>query len=269
MTHRTRLVAALVAVTLPLLGVASTLHARAAAPAVHAHATVQVAIQNFAFSPQTITVAPGTKVVWTQKDSIAHTVTSDDNAFPGSSDLAQNQTYSYTFAKPGKYTYHCAVHPNMVATVIVAAGGTKGGQMAEPMMASMGPMSKTPQTTWTGWYDGHKVLFLSTDTSNKAEAMSEHINYAPGLAKTLPSSSKIYLVMNGKYASRGPAFGSEPGEDDYTPLWQEVRVTWKNPSQAVFLGSDNDVNAAAKAGKVTLKMTGIVLNCPIIKVLGS
>lgn len=269
MAYRTRLAATLVAVALPLMGVVSTLHARAAAPAAHPQATVQVVIQNFAFSPQTITVAPGTRVVWTQKDSIAHTVTSDDNAFPGSSDLSANQTYSYTFTKPGKYPYHCAVHPNMVATVIVAAGGVNSGQKPAPMMAAMGPMSKTSQTTWTGWYDSHKVLFLSTDTSSKAEAMSEHINYAPGLAKALPSSSQIYLVMNGKYASRGPAFGSEPGEDDYTPLWQEVQVTWKDPSKAVFLGSDDDVKAAAKAGKVTLKMTGIVLNCPIIKVLGS
>jgi plastocyanin len=247
------------------------LMALAAAP--HAHSatsqsatTVQVTIQNFAFSPQTITIAPGTKVVWTQKDSAPHTVTSDNNAFPASNDLSSGQTYSYTFTKPGKYPYHCAVHPNMTAMVIVqGASGSNGNQG----MNMMGPMSKMSVAAWTGWYDSHKVLFLSTDTSSKDEATSDHINYAPGLAKSLSSASQIYLITNGSFAGRGPVFGSQPGDSSYTPLWQEVLVTWKDPTKAVALGSDDQIKGLAKQGKVALKMTRTVLNCPIIKVMGS
>jgi plastocyanin len=29
-------------------------------------------------------------------------------------------TYSYTFTTPGTYMYYCAVHPDMMATVVVS-----------------------------------------------------------------------------------------------------------------------------------------------------
>jgi plastocyanin len=81
---------------------------------------VAVKIANYAFSPQTITVTAGTVVKWTNTDSVAHTATAADNSFD-SGNLNQNQSWSYTFAKPGKYAYVCSYHPNMTGTVIVTA----------------------------------------------------------------------------------------------------------------------------------------------------
>ncbi len=104
-----------------------------------------------------------------------------------------------------------------------------------------------------------------TDTSNKAEATRDHINYAPSLAASLAHAVPMYFITNGKYAARGPVFGSGLGGSDYTPLWQEVSVTWKNPARAVALGQDNQIQDLAKTGKLTLTMTGIVLNAPIIR----
>lgn len=75
-------------------------------------------IKNFAFSPATLTVSAGTKVTWNQQDGAPHTVTADDGSF-SSGTLAQGQSYSFTFATPGTYTYHCAIHPMMKGTVIV------------------------------------------------------------------------------------------------------------------------------------------------------
>jgi hypothetical protein len=137
------------------------------------------------------------------------------------------------------------------------------------MMMAMGPTSKVTLTAFTGWYDKHKVLYLGTDTSSQGEAMAAHSNYAASLSKSLPNADEIYLVTNGRFAGYGAVFNSQPGESDYTPLWQEVLVTWKNPAQAVPLGRDDQINSLAKQGKLTLKMTGAVLNCPIIKVMGS
>jgi hypothetical protein len=228
---------------------------------------MHVSIQNYAFSPQTLTVAPGTTVSWTNEDSVNHVVTSDTGAWPDSGSLATNQTFSHTFTKAGTYPYHCALHPSMTAKVIVGSGGRSGGSMTGGAMGSMGPMSKTLRPSFTGWYDNHKVVFLATDTSSKTEARSEHINYSASLAKSLPSSDKMYIIMNGKYANRGPVFASEPGEDTYTPLWQEVFVTWTTPSKAVALGKDDQINDLAKKGLLTLKMTKTVLNCPIIEVM--
>src|SRR5438270_3222605 len=121
MTRPTWLMRSLLAVALVPLVLTLVLQARAAPPAAPARATVKVTIQNFAFSPQTITVARGTTVVWTQKDSTAHTVSSNTGAWPASGSLAQGKTFAHTFTKPGTYPYHCAIHPFMTAKVVVTA----------------------------------------------------------------------------------------------------------------------------------------------------
>jgi plastocyanin len=76
----------------------------------------QVSIQNFAFSPSTLTVPSGTTVIWTNKDSAHHTVTGDTWQ---SSNLATNQTYSRTFSQAGTYSYHCSIHPSMTGSILV------------------------------------------------------------------------------------------------------------------------------------------------------
>ncbi len=80
--------------------------------------TVSVVINNFAFSPQQLTVKAGTKVTWKNNDSVAHTVTSNSGAFD-SGTLNTGASYSFTFSTPGTYSYHCMIHPNMTATVVV------------------------------------------------------------------------------------------------------------------------------------------------------
>jgi amicyanin len=80
-----------------------------------------VEIQNFAFNPGKITVKKGTKVTWTNQDSVKHNVAPDsasDN-FKGSDLLAKGESYSYTFNTAGTYTYHCSPHPYMKGTVEV------------------------------------------------------------------------------------------------------------------------------------------------------
>ncbi len=263
MSYSRRFIWPLAALTLAAMLLAPAWSARAARPATAAHATVHVSIQGFAFSPHTLTVAPGTTVVWTNKDSAAHTVTSDSNAWTDSGSIAQGKSFTLTLTKPGAYPYHCAFHSFMTATLVVAAHGASG-MSGQGGMSAMGPRGTATLTAYTGYYDGHTLMYIATDTSSKAEAAHDHINYAPALGAARGSASKIYLITNGAFAGRGPVFGTKPGESDYTPLWQEVRVTWKNPAAASALGSDTQINDLAKAGKLTLTMTGVVLNCPII-----
>lgn len=81
-----------------------------------------VAIQNFAFAPAALVVKAGTTVTWTNKDTDDHTVTSQGSGGPlQSSPLGTGQSYSYTFTKPGTYSYYCTIHPFMTATVTVTA----------------------------------------------------------------------------------------------------------------------------------------------------
>jgi amicyanin len=78
-----------------------------------------IQIKNFAFTPATLTIKAGDTVTWTNKDSMAHTVTSDSGSELDSSSLVQGASYSHTFNTPGEYDYHCAVHPSMTAKIIV------------------------------------------------------------------------------------------------------------------------------------------------------
>jgi plastocyanin len=90
-----------------------------AAPAGPAVAANAVTIDNFAFGPAVVTVKPGTTVHWTNRDSEAHTVTSDTGVF-SSAALPTGAGFSYTFTKPGTYKYHCSIHPFMIAMVVVS-----------------------------------------------------------------------------------------------------------------------------------------------------
>jgi len=79
-----------------------------------------VTIDNFAFGPAAITVAPGTKVTWTNRDDEPHTVTSaDDPKVFRSAALDTNDSFSFTFDKPGTYRYFCSIHPHMTGTIVV------------------------------------------------------------------------------------------------------------------------------------------------------
>ncbi len=78
-----------------------------------------ITIANSAFSPRTTTIKVGTKVTWTNNDSFAHTVTSDDGAFESSGNLANSQRHQVTFSAAGTFPYHCSIHPSMTATITV------------------------------------------------------------------------------------------------------------------------------------------------------
>jgi len=95
----------------------------AASPSVKANgqpsaANAEVKIDNFSFGPQTLTVAAGTTVVWTNSDDIPHTVVSTDGVFK-SKVRDTDEKFSYTFTKAGTYPYFCSVHPKMTGKVVV------------------------------------------------------------------------------------------------------------------------------------------------------
>ena len=78
----------------------------------------QVKIDNFVFSPNPLTVPAGSTIRWTNHDDIPHNVVGDDKSFK-SKVLATDETFTYTFTKPGTYTYSCSIHPKMTGKVVV------------------------------------------------------------------------------------------------------------------------------------------------------
>lgn len=80
----------------------------------------EVTIDNFAFTPPSITVQAGAEVTWLNRDDIPHTVTSaDDPRVFKSSPLDTGDHFAFRFDKPGIYKYFCSLHPKMQGTVTV------------------------------------------------------------------------------------------------------------------------------------------------------
>ena len=78
-----------------------------------------VTIADLKYSPADLEVSAGSTVTWTNDDDAPHTVTFDDDAVSDSEELAKGDEFSATFDEAGEFSYVCAIHPDMKATVTV------------------------------------------------------------------------------------------------------------------------------------------------------
>ncbi len=92
--------------------------APAAAGEVAGPVAAEVQMAAFKFQADSIVIAAGQTVRWTNTDPVEHTVTFD-GAEPGSPLIPPNGTFSHRFSTPGTYTFHCTPHPFMTGVVIV------------------------------------------------------------------------------------------------------------------------------------------------------
>ena len=152
-----------------------------------------------------------------------------------------------------------------VAAAVLAAAAASAAIAATRAEPRMGPASVVSQTAFHGYYDGHKVTYLSTDVSTRAGAKAMHINYSASIGK-VKGLPEIYLVQGSAATGQLAIFGSEPGEANYSPLWSETILTWKAGATPTLITSDTQINKIEKTGKLTEHDAGAVLNCPIIKV---
>nr|WP_238947866.1 cupredoxin family copper-binding protein [Caldimonas brevitalea] len=79
-------------------------------------ATHTVTMEGMQFSPPSVTVKQGDKVVWVNKDVVPHTATVPKGFDSGS--VAPGQSWATT-PKRGSYDYVCTLHPTMKAKLIV------------------------------------------------------------------------------------------------------------------------------------------------------
>jgi plastocyanin len=84
-----------------------------------------VTLTTAGFNPQTITVKPGTRVVWLNKSGVTETVNSDNHPtnllfpFLNLGRFNDGSSVSTMFTKSGKYTYHNELNPDQKGTIIV------------------------------------------------------------------------------------------------------------------------------------------------------
>ncbi|HZS27378.1 MAG TPA: cupredoxin family copper-binding protein [Candidatus Angelobacter sp.] len=88
------------------------------ATAVQDKPATEVKIDNFVFAPNPVTVPAGTTIRWTNRDDIPHNVVAEDKSFK-SKVMDTDESFTYTFSKPGTYIYFCSIHPRMTGKVVV------------------------------------------------------------------------------------------------------------------------------------------------------
>jgi plastocyanin len=83
------------------------------------------------FEPKEIrgTLGVNNKIIWTNDDTTAHSVTSDTqftdqingpfNSIDSIGLVLPKKTYEFTFTKDGEYAYHCEPHPWMTGKVVI------------------------------------------------------------------------------------------------------------------------------------------------------
>ncbi len=78
----------------------------------------EVLMRDSAYQPTTIEVRLGTRVTWTNNDSVPHSATDRDGRWDTGL-FGKGASASQTFDKPGEFPYYCLVHPAMIGTVRV------------------------------------------------------------------------------------------------------------------------------------------------------
>jgi plastocyanin len=88
--------------------------------------THMVSMTNFKFTPESLDIAVGDSVQWTNNSTNQkHSATSDDGITFDSKLLNAKQagqppqSYTYMFNAAGTYPYHCIIHTNMKGTITV------------------------------------------------------------------------------------------------------------------------------------------------------
>lgn len=125
------------------------------------------------------------------------------------------------------------------ASSIAAAAPSGHGEKPAKLVK---PSSLTP-----GFFQGRSVRYFDFGP----------IKLAPG-NKLAP----IWVVKNGAAGQRN-VIDTVPGRKSYSPLWAVVEVTWNDGVTPRVLRSADAVRAADEAGRVTLRKTAIVVNCPV------
>ncbi len=87
-------------------------------PLAASSATKSVRITSTRFTPLSITITTGDRLVWTNTDSKRHQVVADGGTF-ASPILDPHKTYSFTFKQPGTFPYHDGLYPGRKAKVVV------------------------------------------------------------------------------------------------------------------------------------------------------
>lgn len=80
-----------------------------------------VEMKDLGFTPPGVEVEVGDTIVWVNRDLFPHTATGDSAFGWEVGPLSPGAEGSHVASVPGRFTYHCRLHPTMLGTIVVAA----------------------------------------------------------------------------------------------------------------------------------------------------
>jgi plastocyanin len=82
-----------------------------------ASGSAEVVINHFAYHPKTLDISKGTKVVFSNTSTKAHTATRAGSFDTGH--IKPGTSVSVRFTQKGVFAYHCKIHPFMHGKIVV------------------------------------------------------------------------------------------------------------------------------------------------------
>jgi hypothetical protein len=155
--------------------------------------------------------------------------------------------------------------PDCCPVTVHLRAGVLPGRDEHPGARSLPGQTSQTLPAFPAFYDAHKDVVVVSDAYPKAAAGTFHANYAPSLSAVQPASQPAWYIVRGPAATgQLVVLGSEPGESDYSPLWQTVIVRWHPGVTPQLLTSDNMILDLAKKGQLTATKTAVIVNATIV-----
>ena len=153
----------------------------------------------------------------------------------------------------------------ILVLALLAACASKGEEM---------PTAALP--AGMAYAEGKEIYFVHTEVSDAeiarllTDMMSSPVLLVPALADVPDSAlADVYVFENG-LEGKGPlgfqadVFDNPPGSPGYSPLRRLNVVTWTDPARSRLLTSVADLQAAEKAGELSIAQPGVVINMPFV-----
>lgn len=160
-------------------------------------ATAFVAVSDFMFAPNAVTINVGDSVQWDNMGGL-HNVVADDNSFTSGAPSSEPWSFTQPFPLPGTYNYYCAVHGapggvGMSGQVLVQGDARFRARLSG---ANELPPVQTDATALAALrYSGGSSMTLFMRISNIANATMGHIHCAPA-GSNGPVGVTIFTGMN-------------------------------------------------------------------------